>query len=220
MDAVDVLAACAIGAGLAGIASLVRPPTRRLAPRVRPYAVVARTALGHAPEPAHHDAAFASTATMPRLFGPALRSAARRLSERIESRGDDRLRLVLRQAGYDDVSPDEYRVRQLASALGFAFGAGLVVALLLRTPLLALLGAVAGFVYGSTRMRPQDRRARSPSERAGCGSSCTRSTTCSRCTCEPVRARCKPCSGSSTAVTARSSTSSPTSLDLDAQRDG
>jgi tight adherence protein C len=153
MNALDVLAGLAIGAGLAAVASLLRPPTRRLAPRVRPYAVVARTALGHSPEPVHHDVSFATSATMPRLFGPAVRSAARWMSDRIESRGDDHLLLMLRQAGYDEVTPDEYRLRQLAGALGFGFGAGLFVAVTLRMPLLALLGAIAGFVYGSTRMR-------------------------------------------------------------------
>ena len=44
---VALLAASGVAAGVAGVAALVVPPQRRLAPRVRPYAVVARSALGH-----------------------------------------------------------------------------------------------------------------------------------------------------------------------------
>ena len=43
MSAVALLAAGAVGAGAAGVAALVPTADRRLAPRVRPYAVVARS---------------------------------------------------------------------------------------------------------------------------------------------------------------------------------
>ncbi len=118
MSALQLLAAGAVGAGLAGVASLCLPPTRRLAPRVRPYAVVARSALGHAPEVAAGDAggSLATAATLPRLFGPPARAAFRRTSRVIESRGDEHLARLLRQAGDSSVTPDVYRVRQVSAA--------------------------------------------------------------------------------------------------------
>jgi tight adherence protein C len=161
VNAVDLLAAVAVGAGLAGIASACVPPARRLAPRVRPYAVVARTALGHAPEPAPDNSGgpFATTATLPRLFGPVVRAAFRRTSRVIESRGDEHLAELLRQGGEATVSPDDYRVRQLTAAGVGALLAGTATALTLRTPIVALVAAVAGFLYGATRVRRRLERA-------------------------------------------------------------
>ena len=51
MSVLAFVAAGAVGSGAAGLAGMIRPPTRHLAPRVRPYALVARSALGHPPEP-------------------------------------------------------------------------------------------------------------------------------------------------------------------------
>jgi Flp pilus assembly protein TadB len=160
MRAVVLLAAGAGGAGAAGCAGIWRPPTRRLAGRVRPYAVVARAALGHPPEPAHvAGASFATTTTLPRLFGPLVRGALARLSAIIETRGDEHLARLLRQAGVDDMTPDEYRVRQLGgAALVGALGSG-AAAVLLRNPLVALVALVAGFAFGATRQRRRVERA-------------------------------------------------------------
>jgi Flp pilus assembly protein TadB len=155
VSATTLLAAGAVGTGAAGIASLWRPPSPRLAPRVRPYAVVARTALGHAPEPttptAHAPAT--SSSTLPRLFGPLLRAVVAHTSRVIESRGDEHLATVLRQAGRASVTPDEYRVRQVATAAIGAVAAGMAAALTLRTPIVVLVAALAGFLYGATRVR-------------------------------------------------------------------
>jgi tight adherence protein C len=161
VNAVHLLAAVAVGVGLAGIASACVPPARRLAPRVRPYAVVARTALGHAPEPAPDNSGgpFATTATLPRLFGPVVRAAFRRTSRVIESRGDEHLAELLRQGGEATVSPEDYRVRQLTAAGVGALLAGTATALTLRTPIVVLVAAVAGFLYGATRVRRRLERA-------------------------------------------------------------
>jgi Flp pilus assembly protein TadB len=160
MNAVVLLAALGIGAGLAGVASLAHPPAPRLGPRVRPYAIVARTALGHPPEPVStRGARSAPSSTFGRLFGPPLRAAVARTSAAIESRSDEQLARSLRQAGRHEVTPDEYRVRQVIVACVAAFAGGALVALTLRSPLFTLVATFAGFVYGSTRERRKLERA-------------------------------------------------------------
>jgi tight adherence protein C len=134
MSATALLAASGIGAGAACVASFVRPPTARLAPRVRPYAIVARSALGLPPEPLRTRAAFTQ------------------LSRALESRGDASLARMLRRAGVDE-TPEAYRVRQLSRAMSGGAVAGAATAFLVRLPLVALVAAVAGFVHGAARAR-------------------------------------------------------------------
>jgi tight adherence protein C len=154
MIVIALLAAAAVGTGAAGVAAQAWRPTRRLAPRVRPYAVVARSALGHAPEPeAAHDARRSPESTLPRLFGPALRTATSRVSSAIESRGDEHLAKMLRQAAMDDFTPERYRVHQLVRASMFAAGAAVAAAITVRTPLVVLVAGVTGFIYGASRVR-------------------------------------------------------------------
>ncbi len=159
MNGVSLLAALAVGTGAASVAGLCHPPTRRLAPRLRPYAVVSRTALGQAPEPAAGPRSSLSGATLPRLFGPVLRSLLGRASRVIESRSDEHLARMLRQAGTPEFSPDQYRVRQVVAACAGGLLAGLGVALTLRRPLIVLIAALAGFLYGATRARRKVERA-------------------------------------------------------------
>jgi tight adherence protein C len=153
MSASAFLAAGAIGAGAAGVAAIWRPPTRRLAPRVRPYVASARSALGHVPEQVSVNSRVGASGTLPRLFGPALRSGAAKVSNAIESRGDEHLARMLRQAGIDDLTPERYRVRQVVHAACLATGGGIVAALTVRTPLVVLAAAIAGFIYGASRTR-------------------------------------------------------------------
>ncbi len=155
-----LLAAGAMGTGAAGIAAIWRPPTRRLAPRVRPYAVGARTALGHVPEAsAVPGSGMGGSGTLSRLFLPALRSGVATVSKAIESRGDDHLARLLRQAAMDDLSPERYRARQLGHAALFASGAAVATALTIRTPPVVLGAAIAGFIYGASRARSRLERA-------------------------------------------------------------
>jgi Flp pilus assembly protein TadB len=157
---VALLAASAIGLGAAAVAATLFPPTRRLAPRVRPYAIVARTALGHAPEPVLDVGRRPSSgSTFPRLFGPPLRAVVRHLSRAIESRGDERIARQLRQAGYPDAGPDDYRVRQVVTACVVGVVAAGGTELVLRRPALALVAGVAGFVFGASRVRRRLERA-------------------------------------------------------------
>jgi tight adherence protein C len=154
MSIVAVCAAVGVGTGAAGIAGIVRPPSRRLAGRVRPYTLAARSALGHLPDPVVSvTRAGAGATTLGRLFGPPLRSAASRVSRMIESRGDDHLARMLRQAALDGVTPERYRVQQVTRAALIGAGAAIVAALTLRVPLMVLAAAVAGFVFGASRSR-------------------------------------------------------------------
>jgi Flp pilus assembly protein TadB len=161
VSALPLLAAGAVGTGLAGFASLCFPPTRRLAPRVRPYAVVARSALGHAPDvvPDRAGGSLSTTATLPRLFGPPVRAVFHRASRVIESRGDEHLARLLRQAGDASVTPDEYRMRQVSAASIGALVGGAAAGLTLRTPIIVLVAVLAGFLYGATRVRRELERA-------------------------------------------------------------
>jgi Flp pilus assembly protein TadB len=149
-----LLAAGAVGTGAAGVAGLWRPPTRRLAARVRPYAAAARSALGHLPDASPVvDPRRRGDSTLPRLFGPATRTALGKVSGAIESRGDERLERMLRQAGRDDLTPARYRAQQLSHAALFAAGAGVAAAVTVKLPVVVLGAAIAGFVYGASRTR-------------------------------------------------------------------
>ena len=160
MSVVAFCAAAGVGAGAAGVAGIVRPPSRRLAGRVRPYALAARSALGHLPDPVVADpSGGGANTTFGRLFGPPLRSAAARVSRMIESRGDDHLARMLRQAALEGVTPERYRVQQVTRATVVGAGAALAAALTLRTPFMVLAAAVAGFVFGASRSRARLDRA-------------------------------------------------------------
>jgi tight adherence protein C len=94
-----------------------------------------------------------SGSTFRRLFGPPVLALAGWLGGLLDARSDQGLRLMLRQAGYRDLSPEEYRVRQLgAAALGAAAGvtAGL---LLVGSAAVVLVLGVLGFIVGATRWR-------------------------------------------------------------------
>jgi Flp pilus assembly protein TadB len=162
MTAVTYLAAGSLATGVAGLAGIVVPPTPRLAPRVRPYSMRARRALG-LPEPVARTTATGGGA-LARLFGPPVRALATRVGRATSAPGDDRLVRLLRQAGRRDLTPDDYLVRQLRDGvIGAALG-GAAVAIVLHAPVGALVAAVAGFVVGLTR--PRRRLEREVAERA------------------------------------------------------
>lgn len=160
MSVVTFCAVVGVGAGAAGVASVVRPPSQRLAGRVRPYTLAARSALGHLPDPAAAGTVTGSGGTtFGRLFGPPLRSAAARMSRAIESRGDDHLERMLRQGGIEGVTTEKYRVQQVTRAVLIGSAAAVATALTLHMPLMVLAAAVAGFVFGASRARARLDRA-------------------------------------------------------------
>jgi tight adherence protein C len=158
--AVLVLAGASAALLCAGIAGLIVKPTPRLAGRVRPYTIVARAGLGRSADVlgvAHPDTS-AGGGTVSRLFVPPLRAFASRVGRLIESRTDEHLRLKLRQAGYHDLTTEEYRIRALGQAVLFT-AAGAVIGIVLRSPILTLVLAVCGLLYGSTRWKGRIDRA-------------------------------------------------------------
>jgi len=161
VNGMSLPAAICVGVAAAALVRTVLRPTRRLAQRVRPYTLVTRSALGRGPDPqgAPGPSVVVSGGTLGRLFGPPVIALGRRVGRVIESRGDGRLALRLHQAGIFDVTPEEYRLRQVAQ--GALAGAifGLASALLLRAPVATLGAVVAGFTFGSTRARSRVDRA-------------------------------------------------------------
>lgn len=144
----------------AGVAGLVVKPTARLAGRVRPYTIVARADLGRSADVlgVAQQSAPAHGGVVSLLFWPPLRALAARAGRLVETRSDEHLRLKLRQAGFHDLSAEEYRVRALGQAVLFTTAGG-AIGIAIRSPLLTLLLAPCGLVYGSTRWKGRIDRA-------------------------------------------------------------
>jgi len=162
-----LLAGGSVALVCAGVAGLVVRPTPRLAGRVRPYTIVARAGLGRSADVlgGARPATRSGGGTVWRLFGPPLRALATHLGRLIETRSDEHLRLKLRQAGFHELTPEEYRIRALGQAALFT-AAGAAIGIALRSPILTLLLAVCGLLYGSTRWKGRiDRASGDRSER-------------------------------------------------------
>jgi Flp pilus assembly protein TadB len=157
MTAASLLAALLVGVGLAGIAHRIKPPTTRLAGRLRPYAVTSRGSLAGPAQLVEVPATF-GTAAVGRLFGPPLIALARLVGRLFERSDDDRIALRLHQAGLADATPDDYRLRVVASATiaTVAFGATGAV---LRAPALIVGLAALGAGFGVSRVRGRVDRA-------------------------------------------------------------
>jgi tight adherence protein C len=156
-----LLAAISTGLALAGVAGVLVRPTARLAPRVRPYTIVARAGLGRSADvmAAAQPTSVVSGSTLRRVFGPPLVALARRLGGVLESRSDERLRLRLHHAGFFDMSVEEYRVRALGQAVLYTAAGVVLGAVLLRSPILTLVLALCGFTFGAARWRGRVDRA-------------------------------------------------------------
>jgi tight adherence protein C len=148
-----LLAALCIGVCIAEAATLVVRPTPRLSSRVRPYALGARIELGRSADLVPYATApnVLGDGIVGRLFGPPLVAITRRFSRVIERQGDDVLALRLRQAGME-LTPEEYRVRQIGGA--FVFGAaGFLVVSIFMGPLLGLAVGAVAFIGGAAKAR-------------------------------------------------------------------
>ena len=102
--------------------------------------------------------AYVDRDTLVRLFGPPLVAVAKVLGRLVESGSDESLALRLRHAGHFDLTPDEYRVRQLASAAAFGGLGFLIGTLVLHTGRLALALGVCGLIVGADTMAGSHRR--------------------------------------------------------------
>jgi Flp pilus assembly protein TadB len=152
-DTAVALGVVSAGVGAIGIAALVVPPTRRLAPRVRPYAIAARARFGRGAEVGELVTTPASTSTVARVFGPPFAAMVQRLGRVLERRSDVALARSLRHAGYADVTPDEYRTRMAVQVLAFAAGGAGFGVLVFHAPLAALGLGACGVVFGASRLR-------------------------------------------------------------------
>jgi tight adherence protein C len=153
MSALVVLAAVCIATAVAFAARVLVPPTPRLAPRVRPYVVASRSALGRPATVLDLEVDAVPGGPLGNLFGPPFVALARRVGRLIESRSDAHLELRLAQAGLARVTVDEHRVRQVSQGAVAAVLGGAAAAVVLRAPIGTLAVAAGAGFWGVTRAR-------------------------------------------------------------------
>jgi tight adherence protein C len=156
----DLLVTLTSGAAVAAAARLVVAPTPRLGPRVRPYTIASRTALGRDADVTRPGGAgpLLSAGTLRRLGEPLVGPLAARLGRLLDRDGDAALLLRLRQAGAlrdvpEDRRAQEHRIRQLTAGLVWSGGLGALPLLVAGSAPLAVLLAALGFVVGVARTR-------------------------------------------------------------------
>ncbi|MDQ3569792.1 MAG: type II secretion system F family protein [Actinomycetota bacterium] len=159
-DPASVLAALSAAVAVATAVWLVLPPPRRLAVRITPYAQLSRSRLG---------AGYADTAVLVPPSAPSgvvadvVGPIGRRLSEglgRLLDVGDrSGVELRLRQGGFRDTSPEQYRMRQLGWTVGgLTLGAALGLLSGVSAATVLVMAALAGY-FGATRWRGRVDRA-------------------------------------------------------------
>jgi tight adherence protein C len=165
---VELVVACVTGVAVAGVTRLLVRPPPRLAPRLRPYTVAARTALGGVADVVAPADGRALLTGAHRVLAPMAVRAARAAGRFTTAAGDEALARKLRHSGLLQEVPaahrlQHYRTRQLsttlrwtacAAALGLLTGVGSPAALAL-----ALLGLIIGATRWPVRVnRAIDRR--------------------------------------------------------------
>ncbi len=162
-DTAVALGVLSAGVASVGIAAVLVPPTRRLAPRVRPYTIGARARFGRGVDATDLVADFTdgptSSWSVVRLFGPPVLGLVQRIGRLLERRTDAVLARSLRQAGFTDVGPDEYRTRTAVQVLAFGAGGAGFGVLVFHRPLAAIGLGVCGVVFGASRQRGRLERA-------------------------------------------------------------
>ena len=159
VDPLIVLLAMLIGIFTAAVAAVFVRPTRAIGWRMRPYTQLNRSRSGRG---ASATAVMVLDDSLPdgvlaRVFGPIGHSLARSLSGLVDAGDDDALRLRLRQAGFLDTSPEQYRMRQLGWTVG-GLVVGVVGGLLLGSGLLMLVFGIVGGVWGAMVWRGRIKR--------------------------------------------------------------
>lgn len=148
----------ATGTAAAALAAVLVPPTRRLAGRVRPYTLTARTSLGRSADVRAVAAPSAGASTFGRLFGPLVDGLVDRIGRSLDATSEEALLLKLAQADLLGEVPEhrrahEYRARQLVAGLTGA-GVGLALGVGLGMRPAAVVGMlVLGSVAGAARRR-------------------------------------------------------------------
>jgi Flp pilus assembly protein TadB len=155
-DPVLLVGVLGAGCAAAGAAAVLVPPTRRLASRVRPYTIATRARVGGGTavtDLVPHSGSAAGPGGVARVVGAPALALLRRVGRTFERRSDASIALALRQAGYVDVTPDEYRVRTALQVLAFGAAGAVLGILVLHRALFAVGLAACGVVFGATRLR-------------------------------------------------------------------
>lgn len=153
--------------------TIIRPPSK-LSSRVRPYSAAGRSALGNNPDNAILTGreTVQATGVLERLYRPIVESLLLSLTKAFGGAFDDEaLALKLHQSGVlSEVAQEErvheFRVRQIASGLGFGIAGGLAAAVIGSSPPLILAITFVSCIAGVARMsagissRIEDRRER------------------------------------------------------------
>jgi tight adherence protein C len=146
-------AAVLTGLTVASVVLLVVRPTRRLGGRVAPYAQRERLRMGKTADPSLLFESPSGGQVRVGVFAPIVAAAAERLAVLTDTADSESLARRLRHAGHRDMTPEQYRMRQLGYA---ARGAGVfAVAGLVVVPTAGgvLAMALLGAVWGVTRCR-------------------------------------------------------------------
>ncbi len=141
------LAALAATALAVSVSRQLVPPRRSLNVRLRPYAALSRSRLGtgYADVSVSAITRVDERSSLMRVFGPVLEIMAEKLGNVVDAADAETLSLRLRQAGFRDVRPEQYRMRQLVYAL-----AGLVIGVFIGLTVMKSFAGVAlmAFCFG------------------------------------------------------------------------
>ena len=164
MTGLPFLAALAAGVFVALLVGWLVRPRARLAGRVRPYSVVARSMLGRSFDIEASTGSVVPETAFGRVLGPPLAAAADKLGKIIDSASEEALSLKLRQSAMlTDTPPErrlqEYRMRQFLLAAAGGVGGFIVGVALNRSTAMVLVLAVAGFAGGASFWRGKVDRA-------------------------------------------------------------
>ena len=165
----STLAAAFCAAAVAAIAvRLVVPPRRVLANRLRPYAALSRSRLGtgYADVSVVSITAVDDRSTIARVLGPLAERLADGLSRVLDAADADTVATRLRHAGFGDVAPEQYRMRQLAyTVTGVALGTALGVVVFASVSMTLLLIGCFGFPAATVQRNHVERAIRERRER-------------------------------------------------------
>jgi tight adherence protein C len=162
----DLAVALLSGLAVAAAVRVLLPPPARLASRVRPYALHARTGLGRSADaaPIARPGPALSASTLRALLHPLIEGLAGRLGGLLDRAGEEAVLLRLQQARLLPGVPAErqvaeQRVRQLTSGVRWAGALGAGALLAGGDGGLTVLCGALGFVAGVARWRGRIDRA-------------------------------------------------------------
>ena len=160
------VAATLAGLAMAAFAFVLVRPTVRLDGRLRPYTTVSRSVLGSTTSAFDWEAGkgLMADSSLGRLLGPPLASLAKRVGSFVEATSEESLTIKIRQSGLFSATEQsqriqEYRMRQLATAVSGTVAAGGLSLVLARPTLMVLILAVTGFAGGAAYWRSRIDRA-------------------------------------------------------------